>query len=374
MTLFAGLERERAERDRRARRTAWIGWTLVVLALVATMLLALSPAPYVIERPGPVFNTLGTTRVGSSTVPVIDIQGEKTYPTAGTLDMLTVSVVGDPQQHPSWLDLAVAWFDPSERVVPIHEVYPDGETVEQSNQQGYEDMQASQKAAQAAALSELGYSYTTSVVVSSVEKGAPADGVLRAGDTIVSVDGRAIDDLDGLRAAIAKTGSGHPVQIVVERSGTQQTVSVTPTSSGGARPTPVLGVYIGEDFRFPFEVKIQLQNVGGPSAGMMFALGIIDKLTPGELNGGQRVAGTGTIDPDGDVGEIGGIQQKMYGAARAGATWFLAPKGNCDEVVGHVPHGLRVFAVSTLRDARHVLETIADHGDVSALPTCRAAG
>jgi len=110
--------------------------------------------------------------------------------------------------------------------------------------------------------------------------------------------------------------------------------------------------------------------VGGPSAGMMFALGIIDKMSPGDLTGGQHIAGTGTIDADGNVGPIGGIRQKLYGARDAGATWFLAPEANCNEVVGHVPDGIRVFSTSTLKQSLTVLETIRDGGDLDALPTC----
>ena len=107
---------------------------------------------------------------------------------------------------------------------------------------------------------------------------------------------------------------------------------------------------------------------------MMFALGIIDTLTPGSLNGGEKVAGTGTISADGTVGPIGGIRQKLWGAKDAGADWFLAPESNCDEVVGHVPDGLRVFAVEDLDDSLAVLDAIRDGGDLDALPTCDAGG
>jgi PDZ domain-containing protein len=105
---------------------------------------------------------------------------------------------------------------------------------------------------------------------------------------------------------------------------------------------------------------------------MMFALGIVDKLTPGEMTGGERIAGTGTVDSDGTVGPIGGIQQKLVGAEGAGADWFLAPAGNCDEVVGHVPDGLRVVRVETLAQARDAVEAIGSHdaSAVDALPTC----
>ena len=135
---------------------------------------------------------------------------------------------------------------------------------------------------------------------------------------------------------------------------------------------PIIGVFVGGDYEFPIEVRIQLENVGGPSAGMMFALGIIDKLTPGELNGGENVAGTGPISGSGEVGAIGGIRQKMWGAVRSGADWFLAPASNCGEVVGHVPSGLTVFAVATLDDALTALSAIADGADTASLPTCSA--
>jgi Lon-like protease len=142
--------------------------------------------------------------------------------------------------------------------------------------------------------------------------------------------------------------------------------------SEGDQPAPIVGIIVGGEYDFPVDVAIQLENVGGPSAGMMFALGIIDKLTPGELNGGEQVAGTGTIAGDGTVGPIGGIRQKLYGAKDAGATWFLAPTSNCDEVSGHIPDGLSVFSVDTLDDALAALEVIADGGDTSTLPTCPA--
>jgi len=137
--------------------------------------------------------------------------------------------------------------------------------------------------------------------------------------------------------------------------------------------TWLIGITLRTDYDFPIDVTIQLDNVGGPSAGMMFALGIIDTLTEGELNGGQNVAGTGTIDAAGTVGPIGGIRQKLYGARDAGAEFFLAPAANCDEVVGHVPDGLQVIRTATLDESLDALEVIADGGDLDALPTCERA-
>ena len=166
---------------------------------------------------------------------------------------------------------------------------------------------------------------------------------------------------------------GEPIELTVERDGEQVTVSVMPKQTEVDGETVwLIGIVLLNDYEFPIDVTIQLNNVGGPSAGMMFALGIIDTLTPGQLNGGQNVAGTGTITADGEVGPIGGIRQKLFGAKDAGAEWFLAPEANCDEVVGHVPDGLQVFAVETLDDALDALEAVRAGGDVDALPTCAA--
>jgi PDZ domain-containing protein len=350
------------------------GWVFLAVALVLAVVLSLLPAPYVIEQPGPVFNTLGTNQaVGAAksghAVPLITIPGKKTYPTSGSLDMLTVSVVGNPQQLPTWLQVATAWFDPTKAVSPVQELFPAGLTSEQSNKQNQVLMVDSQKDAVAAALNELGYRFPQRIKVLQVVKGAPADGVLRVGDQIVSLDGTPVHGIASLQAAVGRNGTRKRASVGIERDGHAETVQITPVASGGSA---VLGIGVGMDYTFPFAVDIQLNNVGGPSAGQMFALGIIDKLTPGSLNGGARVAGTGTIDNEGNIGAIGGIRQKMYGARDAGATYFLAPKSNCDEVTGHIPSGLRVFAVTTLGQSLAVLKAVRTHGDLSHLPSCPA--
>jgi Lon-like protease len=365
VAIFTDLEPERP----RQRRFAVVGWVLLVAALLGIVVVSLVPAPYVIEQPGPVYDTLGEVTVGGEQVPLIEIPDEPTYPTAGTLDMLTVTVSGNREQPPSWFEVATAYFDPSKAVVPVDDVYPEGVTQEQSNEQGRLDMENSQKEAVAAALRELGYELGGTVTVAETQPGLPADGVLEAGDVLVSVNGGSFADVTELREAIAENGVDAPAEVVVDRAGEQVTEQVTPVLAEDGE-TPVIGVYVEGQYDFPFEVQIQLENVGGPSAGMMFALGIVDKLTEGELNGGADVAGTGTIAGSGEVGPIGGIRQKMYGALRAGAEWFLAPADNCGEVVGHVPDGLTVFSVSTLDEALAALEVIADGGDTASLPTC----
>jgi PDZ domain-containing protein len=352
------------------RRITRLGWVLLAAAIFGTLAFTLVPAPYVIEQPGPVFNTLGTVTNGDKQVPMIEIPGQKTYATGGALDMLTVSIAGSRDQPPSWFEVAQAYLDASKAVLPVDAIYPAGTSVQQSNAQAAVDMQNSQKDAVAAALTHLGYTLPASLTVGELSPKSPSSGILRKGDTIVSVDGQTTDTVLGLRAIIAKTGAGTAVSIAIERGGAAKTVQVTPEMSGGADSVPIIGIFPAIVYGYPFDVKIQLENVGGPSAGQMFALGIIDKLTPGKLTGGAKVAGTGTIDGTGVVGKIGGIRQKLYGARAAGATWVLAPYSNCDEVTGHVPSGIRVLAVRTLDDSLAALKAIKAGSSTRGLLSC----
>lgn len=356
----------------RLRRIPW-RTVLPIAALVLVLLTALLPSPYVIESPGPVTNTLGTTRIDGKATPVIQVPGRRTYPTSGALDLLTVSVIGSPGRTPSWLTLAASWFDPAQSVTPLEEIYPVGLTQQQSDQQGAAQMQGSQQSAVAAALTQLGYPVTGTVTVRSVGKDTAAAGVVRTGDVVRSFAGRPVVDSCGLQDAVLGHGTAR-TPITLGRSGSTRTAQVAPrlTDVGDGSKRPLLGITTSSTYRFPFPVKLQLGNVDGPSAGMMFALGIIDELTPGSLIGGAHVAGTGTICGDGTVGPIGGIVQKMAGARRAGATVFLAPASNCDEVVGHIPAGLHVYSVKRLSGALAVLKAVASRGSTAGLPTCSA--
>jgi PDZ domain-containing protein len=364
------IDDHRSGRSPARPRVTVLGWILLVVAVFGTLAFTLVPAPYVIEQPGPVFNTLGTVANGNKQVPLIEIPGQKTYPTSGSLDMLTVNIAGSREQPPSWFEVARAYLDSSEAVLPVDAVYPVGTSVEQSNAQATVDMQNSQKDAVAAALTHLGYTLPASLTVGGLSPKSPSTGILKKGDTIVSVDGQTTDSVLGLRAIIARSGAGTPVSIAIERGGVPKSVQVTPELSTGADPAPIVGIFPAIVYSYPFDVKIQLENVGGPSAGQMFALGIIDKLTPGALGGGAKVAGTGTITGDGVVGPIGGIRQKLYGARAAGATWFLAPYSNCDEVTGHVPSGIRVLAVKTLDDSLAALSAIKAGSSTKDLLAC----
>ena len=342
-------------------------------ALVLVLVVALLPSPYAIERPGPVYDTLGSSGTGSASAPLISIPDKTTYPTKGALDLLTVYVDGLPSGGPSWLELARAWLDPSQAVVPLEAIYPIGVTQQQNDQQSAAEMTGSQRSAVAAALSNLGYDVRGDVKVTTVRPGSAASAVLKVGDVIRTYGGTTVDDSCSLQDVVVDAGA-KPTTVVLQRGGTERTVTVTPrrTDVGGGDVRPLLGVTTAATFDFPFTVRLRISDVGGPSAGMMFALGIIDKLTPGSLTGGRHVAGTGTICGDGSVGAIGGIVQKMAAARGAGATLFLAPAADCDEVVGHVPNGLDVVAVRTLSNSLAALKKVRETGSSAGLPRCTA--
>jgi len=328
---------------------------VLLVAVVATL-----PVPYVVLGEGPALNTLST----SNGKQLIEISGHPTYPASGGLYLTTVSVLGGPR--PVTLPTVLrAWLDPDEAAVPVEAVFPPGQTAQQADEETRQEMTDSQSAATAAALQELGIPVTVSV--GDVVSGVPAAGVLKPGDVLLAVQGHAVTGYASLRSAVMGVAPGQVVAVHLRRGGSEQTVDVTTTKDQVGQTA--LGVV--PRYTFPFNVKIQIDDIGGPSAGTMFALGIIDKLTPGNLTGGQQIAGTGEISPDGTVSPIGGIAEKMIGARHAGARWFLAPAENCTEVVGHVPAGLRVVRISTLHAARQAVEAIARGGTAaSSLPTC----
>jgi Lon-like protease len=322
------------------------------LATVAAILVTVfASVPYVILMPGPTLNTLGD----SSGQPLISITGHQTYKTTGHLDMVTVSYEGGPGYHMNVYQALRAWLNTSQAVVPVAELFPPGQTAEQTQAQDVGEMASSQQLATAAALSQLHIAYQTEVEVVSTVAGYPASAVLKAGDVIEAVDGQPVTGESSLSSAIDARPAGSTLQLTVQRSGKTLAVPVASKSSGGKA---VIGVDVQEQYDFPFTVKIDVHNIGGPSAGMMFALGIIDMLTSDNLTNGKFIAGTGEITAAGQVEAIGGIQQKMVAARDAGATVFLAPAGNCSSTVGATPAGLRVVKVSTLSQAVSDLEAI----------------
>ncbi len=328
--------------------------TLLVASVGTAAAIAVSvlvQVPYVILGPGPTLNTLGS----SSGKPLIAISGHPTYPTSGHLNMVTVSYQGCSGDEFNIFTALAAWLNPHEAVVPQGEICPSGQTQQQTQQQDTEEMTGSQQTATAAALTELHIPYATEVVVVQTVPGYPADGVLRAGDVITAVDGKPVTGPSSLTGLIYAHPAGSTLTVTIDRNGTTQQVRIGTKESSGH---PVMGVEIQEQYKFPFSVTFSVGDIGGPSAGMMFALGIIDKLTKLNLTGGKFIAGTGEITASGQVQAIGGIQQKMVAARDAGATYFLTPASNCSDTTGAVPAGLRLVKVSTLTQAVDYLEDI----------------
>lgn len=348
----------------------WVMLGSGVLAVVLLSVISLMPLPYVLLRPGPVRDVLGTTDGTGDGRPMISIEGAPTYDTEGTLDLLTVSVSGGPGSSSGLWSVLQGWVDPETAVRPLDEQYPPDQTEEEIDEQNAVSMVGSQESATAAALTELGIDFGTTLSVAGFADGADAAARLEEGDVVTGMDGVEIPDLPQLRAALQEVDPGDPVSVTVERAGRPQVVSVV--TGEGTDGATVLGVFLSPEYQFPFDVRVAIDDIGGPSAGMIFSLGIVDLLTPGAMVGGEKVAGTGTIDAAGQVGPIGGIRQKLFGAQHAGANWFLAPAANCDEVVGHAPDGLRVVEVATLDDARAAVEAIGSGQGTADLPTCTA--
>jgi len=326
------------------------GITVLLGAIVVAVLLGgivAAPVPYVVLGPGPTVDTLGK----NENKEVIQITGTSTSSSAGQLRLTTVGV----QPDTDLLSAIWAWFDDDEAVVPRELIYPPNETEEQVEQRNAEDFKQSQTSAETAALRELGY--PVQVTVTKVVADGPAEAVLKPGDVIVTVDGQPVTTAARLTALIRAKPAGTALVIGYTRAGKPATATITSKVAKDGDP-PRIGVEIEQKQPHPFELTIDLDKIGGPSAGLMFALGIVDKLRPEDLTGGKIIAGTGTIDDEGKVGPIGGVGQKLLGAKRAGATIFLTPEKNCAEAVQNAQPGLTLVKVGTLTEGLAALEAI----------------
>lgn len=333
--------------------------------LVVVVVGSLVHLPYAVMSPGPTENTLGASGDGGK--PIISVSGLPTYPTDGALRFTTVRVEGGPGYPVDVWDVLRAWVDPAREVLPVDEVFDPQVTKEQVAEENAIQMEGSQEEASAVALRALGKKVPTHVAIAGITDGSKAKGLLAVGDRLQRVGDETVTDTQQVRDVLQRTKPGQPVTVTVTRQGKERTVQVPTITGQGGRTA--LGVILGLTHDFPAKVTIDAGAIGGPSAGLMFSLGIYDKLTPGGLAGGNQIAGTGTIDDAGTVGPIGGIRQKLAGARADGAQYFLAPARNCDEVVGHVPDGLTVVKVGTFAEARTAVEGIAK-GQTGSLPHC----
>ncbi len=312
----------------------------VTLAMVLGVLGGVATVPYVALGPGPTFDTLG--RVDGTTV--VKIEGERTYPTTGQLNMTTVSVVDGV----TLFDALWFWLSGRNALVPRDEIFPSDQTAEEVQQRNAALFEDSETSAETAALRYLGY---PSPVVETVADDGATRNSLQSGDELVRIDGRAVGSTQEALGALAGRAPGDRIDVTYRRGNSSEEV-VTITLGPGPDPgRGYLGITLTDHPDVDFEITISLADVGGPSAGLIFAMSIVDKLTPGPLTGGRFVAGTGQITSTGEVGPIGGIPFKMLKAKEAGAGIFLVPAGNCVEAAGNAPEGLRLIKVGSLDEA-----------------------
>ena len=348
------------------------------------------PSSYVKEGPGPLFDVLGTYQEKD----VIEVSGAPSYKTFGKMNMTTVSVSGGPYTELSGAEAFYGWlaFDGNRSlVVPTDALYPHV-SHEQATAATGAQMADSQTQAKVAAMRQLKMAVTEKVQVLSTVEGSPAASALKADDRIVKVGEKQIETLTDVPKAV-NASNGSPIDVTVERDGKQQTFKLTPVRASDDSRW-ILGAGLKQSYDLPAHVQYNLDGVGGPSAGLMLALGTVDKLSEGTLladedAGGDPyrsyISGTGTIDADGKVGAIGGIKYKILATGRYGARYFLAPKENCDSIVkmqaqdpdlfnyyhaGQVRGTMVVVPVSTLDEAVKTVEAIKSGTPDDSLPRC----
>ena len=329
---------------------------------------ALVPVPYVTVSPGLTLDVLGT----AGDEPIVQVEGHRTYETEGEIRLVTISV-SQPEHDVSLGEALTAWAAQDDAVLPREYLYPESATDEQERAQSAAQMVSSQDSAVAAALTELGYEVPTYAAISGIVPDGPSEGTLEPRDRLLRVADRPVRTGEDLIAALERSEPGEELTGVVRRDGERVPFEVTTTESTEEPGQAVIGVYVSTGFVFPFDVSVAIDDrIGGPSAGLVFAMSVYDRLTPGSLTGGTVVAGTGTVSSDGEVGPIGGIQQKIAGAAEAGAELFLVPPDNCAaalEAPDDALEELRLVSAPSLSSALRSVQTYAD--DPSAdLPRC----
>ncbi|KRC54742.1 MULTISPECIES: PDZ domain-containing protein [unclassified Nocardioides] len=336
------------------------------LALILGGVALAVPLPYASYSPGPTFDMLATD---ANRAEIIQVDGHKAYYDKGELRFTTV-IASSNGDKLTLGDALARWLDPDKAVVPYDVVHPPKQSAEDEEAEGAVQMTTSQDTAKAVALQEMGIEVPTALQVAYVRpEGASVDKLL-VRDILKEVDGEPVTDAEQLVRAVQKHKDLSLVELRIQRGDDELTVRIKPKMGEvDGKKVPLIGITPGLGYEFPFDIQLHVDpSVGGPSAGLMFSLAIYDTLTPGSLTGGATVAGTGELAPDGRVGPIGGIAQKIAGAEKAGAELFFVPKDNCADVAGLDPD-LRLVKATTMHEARQALEKWAGDHDAK-LPTC----
>lgn len=328
--------------------------------------LLLVPVPFIKISPGPLFNTVGMELKQD----VISISGVETYDSKGELNFTTVSETGGPFGRLVLVDAISAWINPTEAVVPSSDLYPeirDPEIIKKENKRAFTN---SQTDAIAAALNYLNIPIEMKVVVESVVVKSPSDGIIEPGDIVLSVDKQEVKLAGDVVTLVQSRKPNDNILITVSRNKIIQELSVVATTLNSDPTKASIGISIGPGIDPPYDFKFGVAEVGGPSAGLMLSLGILDELSEKDLTGGKIIAGTGTINYLGEVGPIGGIRQKLEGSVDNKAQLFLAPIGNCNEIFRENYKSMPVVAVKNISEAVKAIETFTQKGSIEGLRTC----
>lgn len=337
-----------------------------LLFAVLAALLVVTPVPYVTWRPGQTIDVLGSTDSG----PIIEISGGlPTHPTDGRLLMTTVSATR-VDSSVSLPEAVFVYLAKGSDAIPREVYYPPGKSIEQVRAEATLQMDHSRTYATVAALRATEGTRVEEVpTLGTVSLAGPAADKLLPGDLIEAVDGEPVDTVDALERLVSRRSVGDTLTFSLQRDGRQRTVAVTTVASNSDPRRAVAGATWTVGYAFSPQVSFGIdQAVTGPSAGLVFALGIFDRITEGELLGGKVVAGTGSINANGRVGPIGGIREKITGAERDGATIFLVPERNCLDI-GDLETDMVLIRVATLKDAVASLQLI-NEGSTAEVPTC----
>lgn len=336
-----------------------VSGSLIALALILIGV-GLLPVPFVKMSPGPVHDVLGSTGVGQ----FIEISGTTTYPTTGQLDMLTVTERGGPAGALTLPEAYWGWIDPDQQLVPRDLIYPPDRSDDESEQISRAQFSGAESDAIAAALGLIGQPVQSTVIVRGVVDDGPAAGKVQPDDVILRVNSVPVTKASQVVDLVRGNPPGTTVGLEIERDGNRSGVDVTlgpdPEDPGRGRA----GILLANQYRADFPIEFGAGDVGGPSAGLVLALGLVDKLTPGSLTGGSIVAATGTIDPEGHVGSIGGVREKAVAARQAGARVMLVPEDNCAQLGDVDPGGMAVIPVRDLRGSVDVLRRWSDGGEL----------
>lgn len=334
-------------------------------AFVLAIVMFVQPVPYVVMTTGPMFNTLGS----SEGVEFVSIEDTKTYPVSGSLNLMTVRERGGPYGSVSIPEIFFSWLQDSDDVIPSSALYPEGTSRQQAQERNVISFDSAQSNAVAASMNNLGEPVTATTFIVGVVSESPAQGVLEVGDVVVSIDGTKIESPEQVVKVIQARKPGDKVEVKYERDGKALSDTFTLIASPADPKKGFLGVRSATSFEGPFPIEFGVEGVGGPSAGLVFSLSIIDKLTPDDLTGGKNVSVTGTISPEGKVGAIGGLKQKLAAAQNDGSELFLVPEGNCDVVLANPTSSMPVVPVENLDQALDALK--AFRSGSGALPQCK---